>query len=204
MDIEWSALTNLTLKDQHMATKKKAPAKKAPAKKAPVAKNAPAKKAPAKKAPAKKAPAVKKAAVAKKAPVAKKAAAKKAPARKVAAKKAPAKKAAVAAKPKAGVKAKMTKTAIINDIAESTNMTRAQVTSVMEELESVIERHIRKRSVGEFTLPGLLKIKAAKRPATKKRMGRNPATGEEIVIAAKPATTRVRISALKKLKDMIA
>jgi len=182
-----------------MATKKKAPAKKAPAKKAPVAK-----KAPAKKAPAKKAPAVKKAAVAKKAPAAKKAAAKKAPAKKVAAKKAPAKKAAVAAKPKAGVKAKMTKTAIINDIAESTNMTRAQVTSVMEELESVIERHIRKRSVGEFTLPGLLKIKAAKRPATKKRMGRNPATGEEIVIAAKPATTRVRISALKKLKDMIA
>ena len=73
----------------------------------------------------------------------------------------------------------------------------------MEELESVIERHIRKRSVGEFTLPGLLKIKAAKRPATKKRMGRNPATGEEIVIAAKPATTRVRVTALKKLKDMI-
>ncbi len=192
-----------------MATKKKAPAKKA------VAKKAPAKKAVAKKAPAKKAPVAKKAAakkaVATKAP-AKKAAAKKAPAKKVVAKKAPAKKApakkaavaAPAAKPKAGVKAKMTKTAILNDIAESTNLSRAQVASVMDELESVIERHIRKRSVGEFTLPGLLKIKAAKRPATKKRMGRNPATGEEIVIAAKPATTRVRISALKKLKDMIA
>ncbi len=192
-----------------MATKKKAPAKKA------VAKKAPAKKAVAKKAPAKKAPVAKKAAakkaVAKKAP-AKKAAAKKAPAKKVVAKKAPAKKApakkaavaAPAAKPKAGVKAKMTKTAILNDIAESTNLSRAQVASVMDELESVIERHIRKRSVGEFTLPGLLKIKAAKRPATKKRMGRNPATGEEIVIAAKPATTRVRISALKRLKDMIA
>jgi nucleoid DNA-binding protein len=185
----WNAQTNLKSKDQHMATKKKAPAKKA------VAKKAPAKKAVAKKAPAKKAP------------VAKKAAAKKAVAKKAPAKKAPAKKAAVAApaaKPKAGVKAKMTKTAILNDIAESTNLSRAQVASVMDELESVIERHIRKRSVGEFTLPGLLKIKAAKRPATKKRMGRNPATGEEIVIAAKPATTRVRISALKKLKDMIA
>jgi nucleoid DNA-binding protein len=185
----WNAQTNLKSKDQHMATKKKAPAKKA------VAKKAPAKKAPAKKAPAKKAP------------VAKKAAAKKAVAKKAPAKKAPAKKAAVAApaaKPKAGVKAKMTKTAILNDIAESTNLSRAQVASVMDELESVIERHIRKRSVGEFTLPGLLKIKAAKRPASKKRMGRNPATGEEIVIAAKPATTRVRISALKKLKDMIA
>jgi nucleoid DNA-binding protein len=195
----WNAQTNLKSKDQHMATKKKAPAKKA------VAKKAPAKKAVAKKTPAKKAPVAKKAA-AKKA-VATKAPAKKVVAKKAPAKKAPAKKAAVAApaaKPKAGVKAKMTKTAILNDIAESTNLSRAQVASVMDELESVIERHIRKRSVGEFTLPGLLKIKAAKRPATKKRMGRNPATGEEIVIAAKPATTRVRISALKKLKDMIA
>ena len=151
-------------------------------------KKAPAKKAAAKKAPAKKAPA-------KKAP-AKKAAVKKAPAKKAAAPKAPVKKAP-------GIKAKMTKTAILNEIATNTNLSRAQVSSVMDELESVIERHIRKRSVGEFTLPGLLKIKAAKRPATKKRMGRNPATGEEIVIPAKPATTRVRVTALKKLKDMI-
>ena len=138
----------------------------------------------------------------KKAP-AKKAPAKKAPAKKAAAKKAPAKKAAPAVKRQPAVKAKMTKNAILNEIATNTNLTRTQVGAVMEELESVIERHIRKRSVGEFTLPGLLKIKAAKRPATKKRMGRNPATGEEIVIAAKPATTRVRVTALKKLKDMI-
>ena len=139
----------------------------------------------------------------KKAP-AKKAPAKKAPAKKAAAKKkAPAKKAAPAVKRQPAVKAKMTKTAILNEIATNTNLTRTQVSAVMDELESVIERHIRKRSVGEFTLPGLLKIKAAKRPATKKRMGRNPATGEEIVIAAKPATTRVRVTALKELKDMI-
>ena len=157
-----------------MATQKKAPAKKAAAKKAPV-KKAAAKKAPAKKAPAKKAPA----------------------------KKAVAKKAAAPVKKAPCIKTKMTKTAILNEIATNTNLSRAQVSSVMDELESVIERHIRKRSAGEFTLPGLLKIKAAKRPATKKRMGRNPATGEEIVIPAKPATTRVRVTALKKLKDMI-
>jgi nucleoid DNA-binding protein len=149
------------------------------------------KKAPAKKAPAKKAAA--------KRPATKQAPAKKAPAKKKAAKKT----AAVQPKPKPGIKAKMTKTAILNEIAESTNLTRAQVGSVLEELESVIERHIRKRAAGEFTLPGLLKIKAAKRPATKKRKGRNPATGEEIVISAKPATTRLRVTALKKLKDMI-
>ena len=154
-------------------------------------KKAPAKKAPAKKAAAKKAPA-------------KKAAVKKAPVKKAVAKKAPAKKAAAAPVKKApGIKAKMTKTAILNEIATNTTLSRAQVSSVMDELESVIERHIRKRSVGEFTLPGLLKIKAAKRPATKKRMGRNPATGEEIVIPAKPATTRVRVTALQKLKEMI-
>ena len=133
----------------------------------------------------------------------KKAPAKKAPAKKAPAKKAAAKKKAPAVKRQPAVKAKMTKTAILNEIATNTNLTRTQVSAVMDELESVIERHIRKRSVGEFTLPGLLKIKAAKRPATKKRMGRNPATGEEIVIAAKPATTRVRVTALKKLKDMI-
>ena len=124
---------------------------------------------------------------------------KKAPAKK----KAPAAKTAPAVKKKPGIGTKMTKTQILNELASATDLSRAQVGSVLDELESLIERHIRKRAVGEFTLPGLLKIKAAKRPATKKRMGRNPATGEEIVIAAKPATTRVRVTALKKLKDMI-
>ncbi len=142
----------------------------------------------------------------KKAPAKKKAPVKKAPAKKKAApKKSPvAKKTAPAPKRKPGIGKKMTKTQILNEVSENTGLSRAQVGSVMDELESVIERHIRKRAAGEFTLPGLLKIKAAKRPATKKRMGRNPATGEEIVIAAKPATTRVRVTALKKLKDMIS
>ena len=116
---------------------------------------------------------------------------------------APKKAAAPAPKKKPGINSKMTKSMILNEIAESTSLTRVQVNSVLEELESVIERHIRKRAAGEFTLPGLLKIKSAKRPATKKRMGRNPATGEEMVISAKPASTRVRVTALKKLKDMI-
>ena len=53
----------------------------------------------------------------------------------------------------------MTKTAILNEIATNTNLTRTQVSAVMDELESVIERHIRKRSVGEFTLPDCLKLR---------------------------------------------
>jgi nucleoid DNA-binding protein len=135
---------------------------------------------------------------------------KKAPAKRkaVAKKKAPAKKKAAAKKPAAkasapAIKAKMSKTAIVSDIAESTELTRAQVSSVLDELEVLIERHIKKRSVGEFTLPGLLKIKSVKRPATKARMGRNPATGEEILIGPKPASIRVRATPLKKLKEMV-
>jgi len=135
-----------------------------------------------------------------KAPAKKKTAAKKAPAkRKAAAKKAPAaKKANVSA-----LQTKMTKTAILNEIATNTELTRKQVEAVLGELETLIERHIKKRSVGEFTLPGLLKIRSVRRPATKKRIGRNPATGEEIVIGPKPASIRVRVTPLKKLKEMV-
>jgi len=123
---------------------------------------------------------------------------KKAPAKK----KAAAKKAAPAKRPPA-IKAKLTKTGILNEIADKTELNRKQVGAVLDELETLIERHIRKSAVGEFTLPGLMKIRSVKRPATKKRMGRNPATGEEIVIGPKPASIRVRVTALKKLKDMV-
>lgn len=153
-------------------------------KKAPAKRKAPAKKAAARKAPARKA-------------AAKRPAAKKSVAKKAAAKKAPAKNTAAVTK-------KMTKTGILNEIAEQTDLSRKQVDAVLSELESLIERHVKKRSVGEFTLPGLLKVRSVKRPATKKRMGRNPATGAEIVIPAKPATTRVRVTPLKRLKEMVS
>ncbi|MCZ6854836.1 MAG: HU family DNA-binding protein [Gammaproteobacteria bacterium] len=110
----------------------------------------------------------------------------------------------VPTKPKTvAVKTKMTKTAILNELAEKTELSRKQVASVLDELETLIERHIKKRGAGEFTLPGLFKIRSVKRPATKKRLGRNPATGEEIMIGPKPASIRVRVTALKRLKEMV-
>lgn len=139
-------------------------------------------------------------------PAAKKPAAKKAPAKKAPAKKAPAAKpAAKAPAKKTGpVKEKMTKTAILNEIAGNTGLTRKQVTDVMGELESVISRHVAKRAIGEFTLPGLLKIKTVKKPAQKARKGvPNPfKPGETMDVAAKPASTRVKVMPLKKLKEM--
>ena len=154
------------------------------AKKAPAKKKAPARKPAAKKAPARKAPA-------------RKSTARKAPARK-----APAKKAAAPARKASAVKDKFTKTQILNEIATNTKLSKKEVTAVLDELGVVIERHIKKRAVGEFTLPGLLKIKTVKKPARKARKGINPFTGEATVFKARPASTAVKVLALKKLKDM--
>ncbi|WP_237066581.1 HU family DNA-binding protein [Microbulbifer guangxiensis] len=136
----------------------------------------------------------------------KKAAAKKAPAKKTAAKKAPAKKTAAkaAAKPRkvTAIKEKYTKTQILNEIAENTELSRKQVQSVLDELSNVIEGHIKKRAVGEFALPGLMKITTVKKPAKKARKGINPFTGEETVFKAKPASIQVKVRPLKKLKEM--
>lgn len=128
----------------------------------------------------------------------KKAAPKKAPA------KAKAKVAAAAAAPKrktTAISEKMTKTQILTEIAENTNLTRKQVGDVLEELEVLIERSVKKRALGEFTIPGLMKITTAKKPATKARKGINPFTGEETMFKAKPASVAVKVRPLKKLKD---
>ena len=132
----------------------------------------------------------------------KKAAAKKAPAKKAAAKKVTAKKAAAPAKKVAPlIKDKLTKTQIVATIAESTSLSKKQVGDVLGELESLMERSLKKRAVGEFTLPGLMKITTVKKPAKKARKGINPFTGEQTTFAAKPASVAVKVRPLKKMKD---
>ena len=104
-----------------------------------------------------------------------------------------------------GVKKAMTKTEILAQVAENTGLAKKDVAAVLDELGVVIERHVRKRAVGAFTLPGLLKIKTVKKPATKAKKGvPNPfRPGETMDVAAKPASVRVKITPLKKLKDMV-
>ena len=100
------------------------------------------------------------------------------------------------------IKEKYTKTQILDAVAEDTELTRKQVSAVLDSLTEVIELHIKKRSVGEFVLPGLIKITTVKKPATKERTGINPFTKEEQVFKAKPASTAVKARPLKRLKDM--
>mgnify|MGYP002733950863 CR=1 FL=1 len=71
----------------------------------------------------------------------------------------------------------------------------------MASLESAVSASVHKKGAGSFTLPGLLKITTVNVPAKPKRKGINPLTKEEQVFAAKPATVKLKIRALKKLKD---
>jgi nucleoid DNA-binding protein len=136
----------------------------------------------------------------------KKAAAKKAPAKKAPAKKkAAAKKAAPAPKKAAtAISEKLTKSQIVANIADSTGLSKKQIGNVMDELHSLIEGSIKKRGVGEFTIPGILKITTVKKPARKARKGINPFTGAETMFKAKPASIAVKIRPLKKLKEFAA
>ncbi len=98
----------------------------------------------------------------------------------------------------------MNKTQIINQISETTGLTKKDVNAVCDGLGDIMEGHLKKRGAGQFTLPGLLKIVTQKKPATKARKGINPFTGEATTFAAKPARTMVKVRPLKKLKDMTA
>lgn len=152
-----------------------------------------AKKPAAPKAAPKKAPAAK-------APAAKATPTKKAPAKAAPAKKAPAVKAApTVVKP---IAERQNKTQMLQQISDATELNKKQVQAVLDELTNIIEGHIKKKGIGEFVLPGLLKITTVKKPATKARKGINPFTGEEVMFKAKPASTSVKVRPLKKLKEM--
>lgn len=99
------------------------------------------------------------------------------------------------------VKETMTKSALINHIAEQNDLPRKTAAAVYSTLEGVFLGSVHPKGVGEFTLPGLLKVTLRKVPARKAgTLVRNPATGEMVKAAAKPASVRVKIRALSKLK----
>jgi len=95
------------------------------------------------------------------------------------------------------------KSEIFGTIAESNDLTRKQVASIFEDLAGLIKSDIGKRGPGTFTVPGLMKIKVVRKPATKARKGINPFTGEEMMFKAKPARNVVKVQPLKNLKAMV-
>ena len=109
-----------------------------------------------------------------------------------------------ASKPEAvqPVKKTLTKSGLLALLAEKNGLTRKQAAGVLSTLENTILGSVHPKGVGTFALPGLMKVTLRKVPARKAgTLIRNPATGEMMKAAAKPASVRVKIRPLKKLKS---
>jgi len=95
-----------------------------------------------------------------------------------------------------------TKSEILSNIAEATQLSRKQVASVLDALSGQIKAAVGKKGPGVFALPGLLKIMVIQKPATKAHKGINPFTKQEQIFKAKPARKVIKVRPLKALKDM--
>ena len=96
-----------------------------------------------------------------------------------------------------------TKSEVVGFISDDTGLSKKEVNAVFESLGKIMKKNLSGRGPGLFTVPGLMKVKVIKKPATKARKGINPFTGEETVFKAKPARKVVKVLPLKGLKDMV-
>ena len=103
---------------------------------------------------------------------------------------------------KSGIKPR-TKTEVYREVSNKTGLTRKQVGEVFDTMAGMIKKDLGNRGPGVFTVPGLIKVKVVKKPATKARMGTNPFTGEKMMFKAKPARKVVKTQPLKALKMMV-
>jgi nucleoid DNA-binding protein len=106
------------------------------------------------------------------------------------------------AKKAATVKA-ATKGDVYTKIAGKTGLTKKQVSTVFEALTEMIGNELGKKGPGIFQVPGLLKLKVIRKPATKAKQGINPFTKEPMMYKAKPARNVVKALPLKSLKEMV-
>ena len=99
------------------------------------------------------------------------------------------------------IKGVLSKSALVAHISGTTGAAAKDVRAVMAALEETIRASISKKGPRTFVLPGILKITAVAVPAKKARKGINPFTGEETIFKANPATVKVKVRPMKKLKD---
>lgn len=92
---------------------------------------------------------------------------------------------------------------LVKQIAAGTELKPGKVKEVFDALTQIMAADLGKKGSGEFNFNGLVKLKTVNKPATKARKGRNPFTGEDIMIKAKPASRKVRARALRGLNGMI-
>jgi nucleoid DNA-binding protein len=103
-----------------------------------------------------------------------------------------------ASSPKAATKAE-----IFSTLAEKTGLSKKEVSSVFAAMSDLVGRELGKKGPGLFIVPGLLKLKVVRKPATKAKQGVNPFTKEPMTIKAKPARNVVKAVPLKSLKEKV-
>ena len=98
-----------------------------------------------------------------------------------------------------------TKTEILNYLVEATDVQKKDVADIIEALEDLIRKSLSDDGPGSFIIPGLLKIEKKSQPAKPAKAGvPNPfKPGELMDVAAKPACNKIKLRALKNLKDMV-
>lgn len=119
------------------------------------------------------------------------------------AKKAAPKAAEPKAAPKAAAPKPATKSEIYAALAEKTGLSKKQVSGVFDSLAELIAKELGKKGPGVFVVPGLLKLRVVRRPATKAKQGINPFTKEPMTIKAKPARNVVKAIPMKSLKELV-
>ena len=102
------------------------------------------------------------------------------------------------------IKQVLSKSGLVEHITQACGVMAKDVRSVMAALEGAVVGSVNKNGARTFVLPGLIKITVASIPAKPKRKGINPFTKQEQWFAAKPASVRVKVRPLKKLKDAAA
>jgi nucleoid DNA-binding protein len=96
------------------------------------------------------------------------------------------------------------KSEVLANISEATGVAKKEVSAVLEALGNEIKKSMSGKGSGMFAIPGLVKIEKKKVPARPARKGvPNPfKPGELMDVAAKPASTKIKVRALKQLKAM--
>lgn len=96
-----------------------------------------------------------------------------------------------------------TKQKLLQFLSRKTGITKRNIDSVFKELLNAIKENMKEGGPEKFTLPGIFKITAKNIPAQEEKTGLNPFTKEKMIFKAKPASRKIKIKALKNLKDII-
>ncbi len=102
----------------------------------------------------------------------------------------------------APAKKKMTKAQTVAELATKTGLSKKQIGEVFDALRDTLKRELGKRGVGQFEVPGIVRLKIREQEARKGVKFRNPATGE-VMVRDVQKSRKLRATPVKALKDLV-